>query len=185
MTTMIDQTILTKTSRAGLPIEIKAVRNYDRHDVVAYVDGKQCGSGFRRFFGREAEEVAATLGTEYTHRAGDVVLTADEAAVIAAALRQLDQSDPTTRMHLLRSEREAIAARISGNLDHMSQARDAAFDSGDPLDIRDAFAVTEQARVRDEELHAALAAFDAAHPEVVTAIEAQRQAELDRFLLSD
>ena len=112
--------------------------------------------------------------TGYTHLLGSkVAIHADEAAKLDAAARQEAEINP----NILRSRRERLVDEINylgdaAHEDHVASIERASA-TGVYRKPADNSAALEKAR-------AALADFDAAHPEIVAAIEQERQESIER-----
>lgn len=133
------------------------------------LNGKQVVDGVPGVVSRTQ---AAKLPKEFTHILGAYPLRADEIAAYDAARK----AQPRTVD--LRRQREMLALTLQGAQDEERAAKAAAWDAGNETA---AVAGTSQT-VKDAE--AALADFDATHPEVVAAIRQEKaeMAERNRWM---
>jgi hypothetical protein len=176
----LGDTILTKTAGGGQKIELRLIRtdpDYPHAGVEILIDGARRGSGGRVYAIAPTKGVRRAIGGE-SGRKGDAMvgLTDAEAvsvqAAIGAARAELRAAyDPTDagKRDALRRERERLVDAKAVAWGHWSDARERAFAEDTGIGSPDRRAI-------DAAL-AALAAFDAAHPEVASALRAARDAE--------
>lgn len=162
------KTLQTKTP-SGKPVEIR-ISTYCEHVALsAKVGGK-------RFYGQLIAKRGLPSGA--THAIGPVCLAAEEAARVAEAVAAYEAADPEIAAAKLRAERDAIVGRIAGAREAAEHAREQAWERAD-----DRAGVSEnEYDARAKAAHIDLAAFDAAHPEVAAAIEAEKKAAVERNL---
>lgn len=157
----MSQTIISRNTQSGLPVEIRIETEGDRRFANALVSGKSTGSGIP---GKLPKRVG-----DFTHIVGKVAITTAEYDLIIAALRA-----PKTD---LRSQRASLLATYQGLIEdaeaafnhlHAQENTDAAYRA--KADAEPKIAAALQA-IRD---------FDAAHPEIVEAIKADKAETADR-----
>lgn len=153
-------TILTKTSRSGQQIVISRIP--DTRSAHVTVDGKFAADGYPERLRQAKADVTHHIG-------GKIGLTAAEAAIVETALRQPSLAD----------QRRRLVTRYAG----LIEVREAAWERGLEHDgsraAQQAADVDAQIRQAEE----ALVEFDAAHPEVLQALEAakaERRASFER-----
>jgi hypothetical protein len=141
--------------------------------AVARVDGVELGSHCG------PHHLAPNMPDGYVAAIGRLLLTAEEAAQMEAAYRAAEAAQPADPLTGLLAERERLVAAVEGYTDQWTDDRSATFHAGDHPNPFAADARNEQL-INDAE--AALVAFDAAHPEVVAAVRAERDAAMRRHL---
>lgn len=163
-------TILTKTAKSGQAIEIQF--DAEAYNPVAkiIVDGKQMG-----FSHVAPVKLPAPVGDVTHGLKGNKVsigLTADEAAIITAAFvaAHAAKADPLATLKL---ERSALVRTISGIYDDAQAEYERRHDRQDMT----AWSAKAEIEATAETVKAELAAFDVAHPEVIAAVRAEREAQ--------
>jgi hypothetical protein len=163
-------TLFTRKTSTGSTIVAEYGRDMLNHPaLVISLDGKVIIKG-------QPEQIPATMRSKVPAQFVAVVrnakhaipLTAEEVAAFAAARA----SDPEAQAQRLRSEREALVRSHNAIADDLDAARVEMWDKADEVASRTSPAL--------DAARAALEAFDAAHPEVKAAIEAERAAALER-----
>lgn len=117
----------------------------------------------------------------YQHSIGLDAANAHIVKDAIAAFRTAYEQSPAGQVERLRKERRDLQDEIGGWWDAMSEAREKAFgsDTGAGWDKAKKYeAKAEAAKIR-------LAAFDTAHPEIIAAITAEKDAATARFLAND
>lgn len=165
---MTQITALEKTASDGRKVKITVEWRYNRAVITSYVNGKQQGtdSGVGEMTARQR----AKLPPHITHHTAGVGLTTDEAAQVRAAVAQVTPVEAT-----LRAERQALVSEIRALLDEGDYRAEKyhAAGAGDGHEYQIKAEYERQAQA----VRARLAEFDAAHPEIVTAIKAEQEAE--------
>jgi hypothetical protein len=158
--------IFTRTTSNGKQIDGHVEFRLGMKSLVIAIDGKrQKESGNPSIITEQARKRHG-IPAQFTHVLAGVALTADE----MQAFQQSEVFDPNA----LRKEREALVRHINAIAAEHDASRAEAWDdediagamADDPADLTEA--------------QAKLAAFDAAHPEVKAAIEADRAAATER-----
>ena len=167
---------LTKTSRDGRAIEIKAHLSTDGHITA---EGLVAGKSTGRQYGisRLTDAARRKLPALYTHAVGQVVLTDAEAAQVQAALDRLSaewRASEAGQRAALVAERQDLAREIRHLLDEGEDRAERyhATGSGDGHE----HAIRAEYERKAEAARVKLAAFDAAHPEIIAALRAEREA---------
>lgn len=109
----------------------------------------------------------------------DLATLRDRKAAILAVLDAragIQRDEATERAYTLRVERETLAARLAGAREDARNRAHRAWERGDEA----AGVAPVEAAPAVEEARAALAAFDAAHPEVAAARQAEREEAAQR-----
>lgn len=185
--------LVTRTTRDGRTLTVGVKDYLPGHPIaVAYLDGKLAASGTPLAvdapgaFGG-TPKLAAIKAQGVTHvltnasRTVSIALFAAEAAPILAEIdrrRDAYAASPEGRAAGLRSEREALVAAVDGAIEDQADAYDRAHDRQDAA----AEIIRREHQPAVDAARAALAAFDAAHPEVADAIRAERMARADRLI---
>lgn len=174
-------TILEKTASNGNRITVYITEYCQRIETGYTVDGAD--QGMARIIKLDAPKGNAT----HYMRAGmsklAVGFTADEAATIISLTDAAKIASPAEQMSRLMSEREQMVLMISGLMEEAGERRSREFDATD--------GVTDFTRAgNDHERHAQairekLTAFDAAHPEVLAKINADKAEDQRRFEASN
>lgn len=156
------QHLFTRTTSTGKQIDgyVTADRAFGKM-LVVHVEGFQAATGAPGVLSRSQ---LAKLPAGYTHILGNVPLLAAEVAAYTAAAVELPRD--------LHAERRALVLAHNAIADELDAARARAFDAAD-----------EVAPLTSPELDAAAAAldaFDAAHPEIKAALDAERAAAVER-----
>ncbi|RZF02947.1 hypothetical protein [Streptomyces albidoflavus] len=128
---------------------------------------------------------AARPAPELTHRLSRVVLTAEEATSLEALLREARaayDATPEGTAYGLRCRRDKLVRAVEDIAGLIAHRRETAFDDegGDGLGTYLSGEGKADERRRDE-ARKALDDFDAAHPEVVAAVRAEREEEKQRL----
>lgn len=173
---MTTYTALTKTSRDGRAIEIKAHLSADGHITAeALVAGKSAGHQYG--ITRLPDAARRKLPAGYTHAVGQVVLTEAEAAQVQTALDRLSaewRASEAGQRAALVAERQDLAREIRHLLEEgdYRAERYHATGAGDGHE----HAIRAEYERRAEAARARLAEFDAAHPEIIAALRAEHEA---------
>lgn len=117
----------------------------------------------------------------YKHSIG---LDATNAQIVRDAIedfRAAYQVSPAGQVELLRKQRRDLQDEIAGMWDAMDEAKEQAF----AVDTGAGWDKVKQYQGNAEAAKAALAEFDAAHPEIIAAITAEKDAATARFLAND
>lgn len=177
----MSEIILTKTASTGQAVEVRLQEVLPgQFRALLYLDGKWSDGPSRP----EALPQAKGDITHYLGRKPAVGFTANETAVILAEIALATSKARTTpegQLRTLRQERAALVATYHGLQD---DAR-AAFDRGMESDGSAAWTAKQRFDTRINAAWAAIQSFDAAHPEVMDAINAEKQAAMERFLAAD
>ena len=144
--------ILTKTAKTGQTITV-SLRGTT---LEVALDGKTVASG-------SLQELATPRGDVTHHLGGKVGFTAAEAETLRAAQRAASPPSPA-------EQRRLLAARPGG----LQDERLAAYERGHASDGSAAHAAAGRWDAEIEAARQALAEFDAAHPEVLAAIRAEK-----------
>jgi hypothetical protein len=109
--------------------------------------------------------------------------TAAEAEVINAEIEAAKAQNPADILHALREQRKEIVLTININEERAQDSWNREFDLTDGATSPEAAArpYREKAAAARQQLKA----FDAEHPEVLAAIQAQKAKEMKSFLASD
>lgn len=165
--------ILTKETSRGTVVVAVAARKYlDQHVCHVTLAGKVIGHHAL------VKKLNVPKGdiTHYLSSDPPLGLTTDEAATIRTALAARDDADPEIILQRLRAERHGLVAAVSALVEEKAYQFDRAYSREDvnAWSIKASFvpriAAAEQA-VKD---------FDAAHPEVLAAIRAERAERVAR-----
>lgn len=178
----MSQVIFTKTASTGQQIEVR-LKEYLPGVFIAqlFLDGQFV-------FGEDKPTLLKQPKGDITHwmgRQGKAIgLTTAEAQIIQSAIEQADaaaKETPEGTQRRLRQERESLVATYQGLMDEA----DAAFERGMESDGSSAWRakMAFSARITDAQL--AVEKFDAAHPEMLDAINAEKAAATARFLATD
>lgn len=108
-------------------------------------------------------------------------LDTKNAQLVIDAIRAYKAQSPIAQQSALRAERKDIGSEIAGALDAMSDARENAFNS----DTGSGWAKAKAYEAQAEAARAKLAAFDAAHPEIIAELKAEKNERTARFLAND
>lgn len=172
---------LTWTTSKGSSIEV-TIREYaGRARAEARINGAlEIETGLRPV----SREVTASIGV--TACIGRVGLTAEREAAVRALMTRVQaeiDATPQARRAALSVERGQLADRIgylvdAAHEDGVARVEQMSATGVAPKALRDWAAEEAVAR-------AALAAFDAAHPEIVAALEAERAVRAAQFLAAD
>ncbi len=159
----MEPTILTWKASNGQQVEVRYVGGL--YQVQSYLDGKLMGTGFTTF-GRPK----VIAGKSYVASIGKIALTREQHDSIRAAVKVIELSTPEGQMAALREERRRLVADIRAILHGTEVARERAFSE-------DLGRIPDYDSPEYRLAEARLAEFDAAHPEVLAAIKAEREAE--------
>jgi hypothetical protein len=171
----MSQIIFTKTATSGQQIEVQMEELADgRHQGRLTLDGKYMSS-----WGRAA--LIDQPKGDITHYIGRVGLTTAEAAQINGTLAQADAASPKARLVARREERRLLVCEYQG----FEEAADAAFERGHESDGSAAWTAKRAYDGRIEAARVKLAEFDAAHPEVLEAIRAEKDEAHQRWQAAD
>lgn len=150
---------------AGTEFSLKlAVENREVVVAVDHVGGKPMRTAVNR---RDRVRAKAGLPNGATHYIGKIVMDAKNAAIVANAITNLEQSSDEVAMGKLIRERKNLIAEFSAALDDAKISRDESMHSE-----RAIVAPENSAAKEIKELEA----FDAANPEVVAIMEAEKKA---------
>lgn len=162
--------VIERITRKGQKLEIGI--SEDGNWIEAYLDGKyitgKTGIGKAQLH---------NMGAEFTHQLGPVLMTSAEAEAIEMARPAVIEAHRQTPEGL-RIQRQQLCDTIRGILDDRQSLRDWAQDTGvmDDLPIP-SYDSPEYRKAKQE-----LADFDAAHPEIIEALERERKARLDAHI---
>lgn len=185
--------LVTRTTRDGRALTVGVKDYLPGHPVaVAYLDGALAAMSTPMAIDapgvfRAGANLAAMRAAGVTHaianasRSVSVALLAAEADVILAEIERRVAAHAASedgQRNSLRSEREALAAEVAGALDDQADAYERAHDREDAR----AEIVRREHQPAVDAARAALAAFDAEHPEVAAAIRAERMDRADRAI---
>ena len=167
----------TITTPSGIKIEVE-VKEYCGM-AVAY--GSIPSKGIKRESLSRPEPARA--GSPGTHQARIgrhmIALGADQAAILESAFGEFEAGCPAIQAANLRSERQSLSLALAGLLDEQHESGRRAIEragaEGVYREPRDLTPEIDAAR-------AALAEFDAAHPEVIAAEEAEKKAATERAM---
>jgi hypothetical protein len=104
---------------------------------------------------------------------------ADSVRTAVAAARVAFAATPQAKTAGLRSERHALAVTLSAAMDREAQHRERCYQADLGLHGMEPY------RAAIDQAQAAIAAFDAAHPEVLAGLTSERKASVERFLATD
>jgi hypothetical protein len=170
-----ERVAFTKTLRDGrTAIVTVAVNSIRMTYTTIRIDGKEAGSHVGPHHAAP-KPALAKAGPEYVAAIGPLLLTADQCAQIEAVyneVRAMVPPDWTAR-------RELLASAIRGAEEDLHGYLADRFDSGD---YPNPFAGAEKYEGRIEQAVAALAAFDAEHPEIAVQAAEYRSAAVQRAL---
>ena len=162
MTATNNSPILTKTLSDGRSVEVYLSRINDEATATVYIDGALlCSSNYASCFRLAGHP-------QITRLLGKLSLTEAEGQLVNQALGDDNQANPARRTINLRAARKAIVDAIREHNDVASASRDKWFESGT--------GAGKLAQYGSPELTAQLAAFDAANPEIIAAIKAEKAA---------
>lgn len=169
---MSQTVVLTKTASDGREIEILTDGYYFKSRLDGQVLPGATTMGKTKPFERN--------GTTYSHYVGKIALTADEAATAEAGRQAIYEAEraafaasPAGQRQALRDQRSALAATLNA----AAAETDATFARMHDAQDAGAWAVKVENERHVTAAREALAAFDAQHPEVLTAIRAERSAD--------
>jgi len=155
--------MITRTTRTGQTLEVK-VNDFRFATFTALLDGKYlCGGRI---------EKRSDLPAGFTHAVGRAVLTEAEAATLQG---ELDANSEYQLARLI-EHRDSLLRTIRANEDELAYRRNRSYESGDGTGKWAEMPLT------DHEARAALAEFDAAHPEAKEAMAAERKANAERAM---
>lgn len=172
---------VTWTSKSGKTITATLDDNMPTWLNVV-VDGRGIGAGYViPVTDKQASAVAAQCtdgGMTHVLICGKIPVgvPADVAAKIHAAQKQIESCPQS-----LESQRQLLVATIQGASDDCSTARERAFDRDTGEGWREVNRAEQAIRTAEKQL----ADFDAAHPEIIAAITAERDEATERFLRAD
>jgi hypothetical protein len=165
---------LRKTTRDGRTaiVTIERFENGGGLCTVARREGQQLGShcGPHHF--------APNLPAGYVAAIGRLALTQAEADQVSTAWQEAIAALPRD----LHAERRSLGLRIAGATDQWTADRAAAMDAEDEEPTMVAVERDRANEARIEEAVAALAAFDAEHPEVRAEVERRRDEQVARHM---
>lgn len=164
--------IIDRLTSRGQRLEIY-IEPSRKNQLLIHLDGARVAFGWpTALSARDAARAPAGI----THSVGSgkvtVGLTADDMAAYAAACVE----DPNAARKALEIECRALVATIAGLYDDQSAAYERAHARQDPR----AMAIRARYDAPIAEAEAALASFDAAHPEIIAAIKAERAEATER-----
>ena len=173
---MAAQTILTKTTTKGeAKVSVLTGDQFREPSIQLTLAGNYIGSW--SIHNATVAALAKPIGPNTHALAGRLALTAAEAEIIEAAkiaARTEYEALPVFSAKRLRSERESLCCSLAASLDDLSAHReccyqeDCGFHGMEPFD-----AAIKTASEK-------LAAFDAAHPEIVGIIEREKAERAER-----
>lgn len=105
----------------------------------------------------------------------------EAAQTIFAAVRAYKLKSPEGQREALRKEREDLQHEIAGWWDAMSRAREKAFDK----DTGAGWGKAKEYEAKAEATKVKMAAFDAAHPEIIAKLKAEKEERTARFRASN
>jgi len=116
-----------------------------------------------------------------THHIGQVVLTAEHAAAVAAAIERVRAANPEAQVIRLGSQRRGLAEAVAAVLEGAADAKARAYEDGVPQRWHQG----EEAEyaAREAAARQALAEFDAEHPEIRAGEESELAAAARRRML--
>lgn len=162
---------MTLTTPTGKKVEIRISTHLGRAIATAFVGGKYI------YAGTNVTERAG-LPAGGTHCFGPIVFDEQNAAALQAAIDSHAAQDPTVIEMTLREQRRLLATDVAAYADAGDNHRSRAWERGD-----------ERGGVSENEWDAkasaarqALRDFDAAHPEIIAAIDAERQRAADEAM---
>jgi hypothetical protein len=167
----MERPIITRMGSKWQAIEIGITIDGSAAWVYAKVDGKTAATVLGP--GRLSKPQTVDSIT-YTHRIGNVGVAAEELPLIEAALTEANREAAQSPAGL-REQRLTLQAKIRGVLDETEAARERGYneDIGRiPSYDSPAYRAAKQA----------LADFDATHPEIKAAIEAEKQESIKRHM---
>jgi hypothetical protein len=178
---MMKSPIIRRQLRDGRWLEVRGREEEGRWYAVAAIDGSEVASSSWAPLDEISDAQAARLPAEFAggYRIGPVALTRAEGDKVRAAevaARAAWEASPAGQRAALVAERRALASRLAGAREAAAFHAERAWERGDEA--------AGVARARDDAAvraaRAALMAFDAAHPEVVAALEAERAERAER-----
>ena len=178
----MSQVIFSKTASTGQQIEVR-LKEYLPGVFIAqlFLDGQFV-------FGEAKPAPLKSPKGDITHwmgRQGKAIgLTTAEAQIIQHAIDEADaaaKETPEGKERRLRRQRESLVTDYQGLMDEA----DAAFERGMESDGSSAWRAKMAFSGRITDAQIALEKFDAAHPEVLAAIETEKAAAAARFLATD
>lgn len=172
------EAIVTRTTKTGRTLEIRVRRDIlDQFSAVATLDGERAASGTPQ----KLDRATARKLPGFTHYIPDhrapIALTTAEAEALSAAIAAAERDDPATQARALRDERRNLVGDVLAAIEGQSDAFERAHARED---VR-AWDIKLSHEPKIEAAQAALAAFDAAHPEIVAAIRAEKAEAAERF----
>lgn len=172
--------LVTRTLRDGRQLAV-VVEEYTRgrYGAVASIDGAFAARGGVLELDRATARKLPGYTHYLAHSKAPVALRADEAATLLEAIEAANRAYTQTddgRQEALRRERERLVSDYRGATEDQADAYERAHAREDVL----AWDVRRSWDGRIAEARAALAAFDAAHPEIVEEIRAEKQAAAER-----
>lgn len=179
------ETILTKAIKAGTATAEAKIGEYCGEPVLyLYIEGREKGCwSLHNVVLDLPKPIKGSDGITYRYALqGILALTDDEAGAVRSAVvaaKATHAATPQAMARKLRSERQSLCDAHAGALDAMDEHRERCFQG----DI--GFHGMEPYQAKIDAAVAAIAAFDADHPEVIAAINAERKAQTERFLAID
>lgn len=156
----MSEPILTKATRDGRTVEVYLARVNALYAYRVMLAGEHHATGGLQTF-RDTDLQAV----------GKVAFTPEEAAVLEAATRAAYEAEKTPEQRLA-EQRESLARAYQAAVDEQRDAYERALDSRGP---EAAINAREAGEAAIQQARQALAAFDAAHPELTTARQAERE----------
>lgn len=166
--------IIDRLTADGRRIQVEIAKFLGNYIAVISFDGKVHTRGVPE------DKPRVINGEERYVIGGAVAVTKAEGEAIRAALAAADAADPEVQAHNLRSRRDDILDEIRGWDDEASAVVSRAMDdeSGNPAW---GFRKADEYQAKATEARKRLADFDAEHPEVKAAIEAEKAEAAERF----
>lgn len=178
------EAIVTRTTQDGRTLEI-GVKRYIPGSWVATATLNGTHAAMGSVLALEPKLKARLPGiTHYIPGTAPIALRAEEAQILLAAIAAGEQADletPEAQIERLRTERRERVGDIQAAIEEQADAFEAAHTREDVL----AWQIKARHEPAIAAARAALAAFDAAHPDIIAAIRAEQEERAERFLRRD
>lgn len=159
-------TVMTKKTQDGRTVEFRVEGFSGYYTIEAYIAGQLVSQGTEVV--RLAQPVKGC-----THRLDKVALTTDE----ATTLQQAVEATPAYVEYKLRQERQDLIAQHSGLCEDAQETYWRLHNQ----ERADAWSCKAEIDKQADEAWQAVVAFDAAHPEIVAKIRAEKAETAERF----
>lgn len=176
----MENTIFEKTAGNGMAITVYTTTHLDSIVLGYTIDGTDMGtSDLHALVAPNSTATHYLTGSRKSAKA--VGFTAAETAIIAAALQTARDNDPATQMAILTDRRDTIVCMINAAEEEAGEKWDTTVNTT----VNDPAAAARSANNAAATASEQLAAFDAAHPEVIAAVDAARAERLRSFEVSN